>query len=264
VLNLHSALEPVLARASRESTRELRCLLAEAGPLLEKKPAVTTDKAAAAGALKIAATTAGAKTVTNKVEAAGSSETKFDMSNAALSRGVNRYKEGERIPGQFKVNVVSGGKTVEQSEETEESEGIQEVKKAERHRSTQNALPVEEIQAIQLFERGQRRGHSCSRCGAQFEGRVASCPNCQGEMLELLAVNSVSYKRAGFTISTQTDLVEVTVAARNVLDTDKTSIAGLRSPQRFVTLRDLLSNCQAPVAGYATVSKTRTRRPKFD
>ena len=264
VLNLHTALGPVLAQASRESTHELRRLLAEVGPLPEKKQTVTTDKAAAAGALKVPATTGGAQTTTKKVEATGSSEVKVDMGNAVHNRAVGRYKDGERIPGQFKVNVVSGGKTVKHSEETEESEGIQEVKKADRHRSAQNAAPVEEIQAIQLFERGQKRGHSCSRCGAQFEGRVASCPNCQGEMLELLAVNSVSYKRAGFTISTQTDLVEVTVAARNVLDTDKSSIAGLRSPQRFVTLRDLLSNCQAPVTGYATVSKTRTRRPKFD
>lgn len=187
------------------------------------------------------------------------------MGNALHNRQVGRYRQGQRIPGEHRVNVLVGGKhQVKHTEESEEAESVQEVKKGERQRATEKAGAVEEIQPIQLFERGEKRGHSCSRCGLQFEGRVASCPNCQSEMRELLAVNSVSYRRAGFTISTSTDLVEVTYAARTLLDTEKSSLAGLRSPQKFVQMRDLLAQCQAPVTGYATVTRTRTRRPKFD
>ncbi|MBS2035627.1 hypothetical protein JST97_11615, partial [bacterium] len=267
VLSLKSALAAVMTAASPESTQELRKLLDEATPSADKKASATGDKASAAGSLVVPATTHGAASITrvSKAMEGSGSPLKLEIGHSLHKQGLGRYQEGERISGHHRVNVLVGGsKTIKQNEESEESLGVEEVKKAERHRNAQSAAPIEEIQAIQLFERGQRRGQSCSRCGSQFEGRVASCPNCQGEMLELLAVNSVNYRRAGFLISTQTDLVEVTVAARDFLDTDQSSIAGMRSPQRFVTLRDLLANCQQTVAGYATVTKTRTRRPKFD
>ncbi|MFN8608700.1 MAG: hypothetical protein U0931_14280 [Vulcanimicrobiota bacterium] len=268
VLSLRTALATVLAGSTSEAAQELLKLLKEATPVTRSKAEPAGDKASTAGPLTTAASTSSGQTVTRvskSKETGAVAQARTDMGNPLHNVALGRYKENERVPGVHRLNVVVGAsKTIKHSEETEESEGIQEVKKTERQRLNHNTTPVEEIQAIQLFERGQRRGHTCSRCGSQFEGRVASCPNCQGEMLELLAVNSVSYRRAGFLISTQTDLVEVTVAARNVLDTDKTSVAGMRSPQRFVTLKDLLAKCQQPVIAFATVGRPRPRRPKFD
>ncbi|MBX3169373.1 MAG: hypothetical protein KF760_18380 [Candidatus Eremiobacteraeota bacterium] len=265
VLQMRNSLGGVLAQAGPEAAARLKQALGEEPARAEKIPTVSPDKAVAAGVLKAPATTATTAVASTKKAEAVEGGGGVDMGNALHNRQVGRYRQGQRIPGEHRVNVLVGGKhQVKHTEESEEAESVQEVKKGERQRATEKAGAVEEIQPIQLFERGEKRGHSCSRCGLQFEGRVASCPNCQSEMRELLAVNSVSYRRAGFTISTSTDLVEVTYAARTLLDTEKSSLAGLRSPQKFVQMRDLLAQCQAPVTGYATVTRTRTRRPKFD
>jgi hypothetical protein len=116
---------------------------------------------------------------------------------------------------------------------------------------TKSRTTDEPIEAVTMFDTGEKKAHNCHKCWSEFAGRVPCCPNCQSELREMLTVNMVSIQRAGYVVAQGADQVEVTYSARAAMSEGE-NLAQMRGAPVFVQLKDLLALNQPRRAGYAT------------
>ena len=193
------------------------------------------------------------KPVTETSSGKGSTQAANMAKLQALS--LNSQRAENALMDFLTENPHEAGRAAREAEEAEEVTAAE--KKSEAPASglmgeTKKATSTDEpIEAVTMFDTGEKRSHNCHKCWSEFAGRVPCCPNCQSEMREVLTVSMVSTERAGYVLSRDSDAVEVTGSARTAMAEGET-IAQLRGAPKSVQLGDLLALSRPRRTGYAT------------
>jgi hypothetical protein len=170
-----------------------------------------------------------------------------------FGRGRGRAVEVDSALGEVEETVgvePTRGRRVDSEDEELRNDGR--VRPVHATEEMPRARRLDPVEPVALFDLGDARHRSCTRCGSEYESRVPACPTCQTEHREMLIQSMSTIQRAGYVIGRQTDTVEVTASARQALDAPD-HVATLRKAPVFVQYKDMLALRSRNVAGYAVV-----------